>query len=88
VHYKIKEKSTRTYGLDLADLFAGLVEILADLVELELHLLPRLIEDDDLVDKLDGLEATVLRAVDELRVAALLPTEDIDVQHLGRWDQK
>ena len=43
-------------------------------------LAPRLVEDDDLVDELDGLEAAALRVADELGVAAL--AEEVDVEHL------
>jgi hypothetical protein len=47
-----------------------------------LTLAPRLVEDDDLVDELDGREAAALRVADELGVAALLLAEEVDVEHL------
>jgi hypothetical protein len=47
-----------------------------------LTLAPRLVEDDDLVDEVDGREAAALRVADELGVAALLLAEEVDVEHL------
>lgn len=42
---------------------------------------PFFIELDDLVDDLDAFESTALRLSDDLGVAALLFSEEIDVQH-------
>jgi hypothetical protein len=72
------------FSLELADFLAGFVELLPDFVELELPLAPLVVEGDDLVDELDGGGAVALRPADQLRVAALLRAEEVDVEHLRR----
>ena len=47
-----------------------------------LTLAPLVVEGDDLVDELDGGGAVALRPADQLRVAALLRAEEVDVEHL------
>lgn len=51
---------------------------------LSLTLAPLVVEGDDLVDELDGGGAVALRPADQLRVAALLRAEEVDVEHLRR----
>jgi hypothetical protein len=49
--------------------------------EREITLTPVFVDLDDLVDELDFGETTPLRFADEIRIAALLYSEQIDVQH-------
>jgi hypothetical protein len=42
---------------------------------------PCLVEGDDLVDELDGRESAALGLADDVRVAALVGAEEVDVEH-------
>jgi hypothetical protein len=73
-----------THQAQLLDLLVQGVEFHVGGVERAACRAPGGVEHEDLVDERDIGEAPALRLADDLRVAALLDAEEVDVQHLGR----